>query len=65
LTLDGIPPGTIRSNLGFSNISEGQWCGIFDHKYVTDKSGEEYCRVCFRTKEEINGEAKREAEKQS
>lgn len=55
-TLDGIPVGTIRSNLSWSKISPEHWCKAVGHKFRTDKDGEIYCSNCWKTLDELNRE---------
>lgn len=56
MTLEGIPPGTIRSNMADVKIDPENWCQIFGHKMTLDSfAGSHYCRVCFKTEKEING----------
>ena len=73
MTLDGIPVGTLRSNMSDTKVSAESWCEIFGHKYRTDKDGGVYCHGCLKTLSEINedtygkikdanGEAGREAQ---
>jgi hypothetical protein len=54
MTLDGIPVGTLRSNLADMKVSADDWCGIFGHKYRTDADGVVYCYGCLKTLSEIN-----------
>lgn len=60
MTLDGIPVGTLRSNLNSANVNGDDWCrSMGSHRYTTDKDGEKWCRDCLKTEKEINGEEKR------
>lgn len=57
MTLDGIPVGTLRSNMEDTKVSAEQWCKVFGHKLVLDAlSSCYYCKSCFKTEKEINGE---------
>ena len=59
MTLDGLPVGTLRSNMADIKISADDWCRAFSHKMVLESlSGEYYCKVCYKTEKEINGETK-------
>lgn len=54
MTLDGIPPGTLRSNMADTKISGEDWCRVFGHKYRTDISGSVYCSGCLKSLDELN-----------
>lgn len=54
--IDGIPVGTLRSNMSDAKVTAEQWCKVFGHKYVSDKESEIYCSSCFKTMDEINKE---------
>ena len=56
MTLDGIPVGTLRSNLGDAKVTSEDWCRIFGHKYIGDRDGNIYCKSCFKSLDEINKE---------
>lgn len=58
MSIDGIPVGTLRSNMSDTKVSAEQWCRTFGHKIVTDRNGEQYCKECFKTKDEIDGKTK-------
>lgn len=56
MTLDGIPVGTLRSNMGDAKVTSEDWCRIFGHKYIGDRDGVIYCKSCYKTLDEINKE---------
>jgi hypothetical protein len=48
MTLDGIPVGTLRSNLSEMHVEGEDWCKMMGkHTWRTDKDGNVYCRDCF------------------
>ena len=53
MTLDGIPVGTLRSNMADTKVTAEQWCKAFGHKW-TMSNGETYCKGCFITLDEAN-----------
>lgn len=63
--IDGIPVGTLRSNMADAKITAERWCNVFGHKYTGDKNGEVYCSNCFKTIDEINRETYAKATEQS
>jgi hypothetical protein len=65
-TFDGLPVGIIRSNLTDANVTAEKWCGTFGHKIVTGMNDERYCKNCWKSEKEINGESEtRQTEEQS
>jgi uncharacterized Zn finger protein (UPF0148 family) len=54
--IDGIPVGTLRSNMADAKVTAERWCKVFGHKYTGDKNGEIYCSNCFKTIDQINRE---------
>ncbi len=55
MTLDGIPVGTIRSNLAELNITGDDWCrAIGSHRFAVEKDGSKWCKDCYKTEREIN-----------
>ena len=63
MTLDGIPVGTLRSNMADAKVSAEQWCRTFGHKYKTDIDGNVYCSGCFKSLDELNLEYHGESER--
>ena len=57
MTLDGLPVGTIRSNMADIQITGDDWCrSVGSHRFAEEKDGTKWCRDCWKTEKEINGE---------
>ena len=61
MTLDGIPVGTLRSNMSDTKVTPDEWCQrMGSHRYSIDADGIKWCKDCFKTEKEINEQNARE-----